>query len=262
VTSIADTVRSELRAAGDPERARGTARFFKAGPGGYADGDRFLGVPVPVQRRIARRYAREVTLDDVALLLRGGWHEERLTALLILVERFRRAPAGERAEIVQLYLANTARVNNWDLVDSSAPYLLGQWLLGSAGAAGSGDRIPAGAPGAGPEMSPGAGPEILHRLAGSSLVWDRRIAMLATFAFVRAGDNGPTLALAERLVDDPHDLVRKAVGWMLREVGNRDREAAERFLREHCRTMPRVALRYAIEKFPPELRRAYLDGTV
>ena len=230
-------IRADLAAAADPERAVGMARYFQVRPGGYGEGDRFLGIGVPVQRRIARRHAATTPLEDVEALLTSPLHEERLTALFVLVQRFGTADVGERQRIVDLYLRCRSHVSNWDLVDASAPYLLGPWLL---------DRDRA----------------VLDELAASPSVWDRRIAVMATFALVRAGEFGPTLYLADRLLDDPHDLVHKAVGWMLREIGDRDRALAEEFLASRYRRMPRTMLRYAIEKYPPERRRGYLAGTV
>ncbi|MGY1622139.1 DNA alkylation repair protein [Geodermatophilus sp. SYSU D00965] len=229
----AAVIRGELAAAADPERAEGMARYFQARPGGYGEGDRFLGIGVPVQRRVARRHAATTSLAEVEALLRSPLHEERLTALFVLVERFGRAGADERREVVGLYLRCRAHVDNWDLVDASAPYLLGD-----------------------------VEPAVLDELAASASVWDRRIAVMATFAGIRAGRFGPTLHLADRLLADPHDLVHKAVGWMLREVGNRDRAVAEQFLAPRYRRMPRTMLRYAIERYPPDRRRAYLAGEV
>jgi len=235
--TVIDEVRAELAAAADPARAVAGARYLQTGVGGYAEGDRVLGVPVPAQRAVVRRHWRAVPFGDVVDLLQSPWHEERLTALLLLVRKFEAGGPDERRTIVEVYLASTARVNNWDLVDSSAPYLLGAWLL---------DRDSA----------------VLDRLAGSPLVWDRRIAILATFAFIRADRFERSLELAERLLRDEHDLIHKAVGWMLREIGNRDRAVEEAFLARHYTQMPRTMLRYAIEKFAPDRRAAYLTGSV
>ncbi|MDG4759096.1 DNA alkylation repair protein [Micromonospora sp. WMMD710] len=228
-------VRRELARLADPLRAEASSRFLQMTPGGYGEGDRTIGVRVPDQRRVAARYWRDLSLVDTADLLRDGVHEERLTSLLILVRKYAKGDEEERDRIFRLVLANTAHINNWDLVDSSAPYIVGPWLLDK-------DR------------------SVLDRLAGSALVWDRRIAIMATFAFIRAGDFRWTFRLADQLLHDPHDLVQKAVGWMLREVGNRDRTAEEEFLAGRHRVMPRVMLRYAIEKFEPERRRHYLSG--
>ena len=230
-------VRHELARLVDPRRAEASSRFLQMVPGGYGEGDTAIGVSVPDQRRVAARYWRDLSLAETAELLTSGVHEERLTSLLILVRRFTRADETERGQIFDIVLANTRHIDNWDLVDSSAPYIVGPWLIDR-------DR------------------SVLDRLAGSSLVWDRRIAVMATFAFIRAGDFDWTFRLADRLLRDPHDLVHKAVGWMLREVGNRDRAAEEEFLARHYRAMPRVMLRYAIEKFEPQRRAEYLSGVV
>jgi 3-methyladenine DNA glycosylase AlkD len=235
VTAV-DDVRADLAAAADPARAAGLSRYLQVLPGGYGEGDELLGVPVPVQRRIAGRHWRGMSPSDAGVLLRSPVHEERLTAVFVLVRQFRSGGEDVRREVVELVLANTDRLDNWDLVDSCAPYVLGPYLAGR-------DRA------------------VLDRLAASERVWDRRIAVMATFAFIRAGEFEPTLRLARRLLSDPHDLVHKAVGWMLREIGNRDRGAEERFLDEHAPAMPRVMLRYAIEKFPPHRRRHYLART-
>ncbi|SEO76322.1 DNA alkylation repair protein [Trujillonella endophytica] len=236
----AAAIRAELAELADDARAAGMARYFQVRPGGYGEGDRFLGIAVPPQRAIARRHAAGTSLADVDDLFGSPWHEERLTALFVLVRRFEKADDGERARIVELYLARRDRVDNWDLVDASAPYLLGPWLL---------DRGELDGP-------------LLDELAGSDSVWDRRIAVMATFAGVRAGHPEATLRIADRLLTDPADLVHKAVGWMLREVGNRDPARAEAFLGPRYARMPRTMLRYAIERFPAERRRDYLAGRV
>lgn len=233
--TLAD-LRADLAARADPRRAEGVARYLRMVPGGYGEGDTALGIPVPEQRAVAGRYWRDLTLAETAELLADGVHEERLTAVFVLVRKFDRADAGERDRIVGTMLANLDHLDNWDLVDSSAPYLLGPWLLDR-------DR------------------GVLDRLAGSAVVWERRTAVLATLAFIRAGEFDWTFRLAERLLPDPHDLVHKAVGWMLREVGKRDRAAEEDFLARHYRRMPRTMLRYAIERFAPARRTAYLTGT-
>lgn len=230
-------VRRELAGLADPRRAEQVSRFLQMVPGGYGEGDRAIGVTVPDQRRVAGRYWRELSLAETTKLLTSGVHEERLTSLFVLVRKFTKEDEDERGRIFSIVLAHTDHINNWDLVDSSAPYIVGPWLIDR-------DR------------------SVLDRLAGSALVWDRRIAVMATFAFIRAGEFQWTFRLGERLLRDPHDLVHKAVGWVLREVGNRDRAAAEEFLARHHRAMPRVMLRYAIEKFAPQRRAEYLSGTV
>ncbi|MGY0002630.1 DNA alkylation repair protein [Micromonospora sp. I033] len=228
-------IRRDLASLADPGRAEGSSRFLQMVPGGYGEGDTAIGVSVPDQRRVAARYWRDLSLAETARLLTSDVHEERLTSLFILVRKFAKGDEEERGRIFATVLANTGHINNWDLVDSSAPYIVGPWLIDK-------DR------------------SVLDRLAGSSIVWDRRIAVMATFAFIRAGDFSWTFRLSERLLHDPHDLVHKAVGWMLREVGNRDRAAEEEFLARRYRVMPRVMLRYAIEKFEPQRRREYLSG--
>jgi 3-methyladenine DNA glycosylase AlkD len=227
-------IEARLHALGKPADAAFLQGFFRTGPGEYGEGDRFLGIRVPVLRKLAREL-RGLPLDDAAALLRSAWHEARLLALLVLVDAYARGDAEAREAVYRLYLASTRHINNWDLVDTSAPHVVGAHLMG-------GDR------------------SILDDLARSKSLWERRIAILATQHFIRRGDFGTTLRIAEVLVDDGHDLIHKAVGWMLREVGNRDRAAEEAFLRRHHRTMPRTMLRYAIEKFPPELRQRYLRG--
>ena len=228
-------VRRDLRAEANADDAVNLQRFFKTGPGQYGAGDRFLGVRVPALRRLARAH-RDLPLPDALEMLASKWHEERLLAIVLLVDRYRRADATGKQAVYDAYLANTRYVNNWDLVDASAPYIVGAHLDPN-------------------------GTSLLDRLAGSANVWERRIAILATFHGIKQREFTPALRMAERLVGDEHDLIHKAVGWMLREIGNRDRATEEAFLRKHCRTMPRTMLRYAIEKFPEPLRRRYLDGS-
>lgn len=230
----ADAVRAELRQRGDPEVAAILQRFFKTGPGQYGEGDRFLGLKVPVVRGVVRAY-RGLPFEQACVLLDSAFHEERLAGLLFLVYRFARGDTTERQRIYDFYLASADRINNWDLVDCSAEHIVGGHLF---------DR----------SHRP------LFALARSASVWERRIALLATFHFIRRGRFDTTLALAERLRDDPHDLIHKAAGWMLREVGKRDRAAEETFLDRHAPHMPRTMLRYAIERFPEALRRRYLTA--
>jgi 3-methyladenine DNA glycosylase AlkD len=230
-----DAVTQALRTAANPEKAAFFPRFFKAGPGGYAEGDQFIGVTVPAQRIIAKTYGQAATLADAEFLLHSPIHEERLTALFILVLKFKKGTESEQAAIHNLYLANTAYVNNWDLVDSSAPYIVGPYLQNR-------DKT------------------ILERLAKSKLLWDRRIAMLATAHYIKQRDYEWPLRIINLLVNDSHDLIHKAVGWMLREIGKRDREVLVKFLAAHYRTMPRTTLRYAIEHFDASTRARYLKG--
>jgi 3-methyladenine DNA glycosylase AlkD len=219
----------------DPRVAQASRWFFKTAPGDYGHGDRFLGIRVPMLRKLAREY-RAAPIAVAVALLRSPWHEERLLALLILVQRYSRGSERERQRIYAEYLKHVPKhVNNWDLVDSSAHHIVGAHLVER-------DRA------------------VLYDLARSPHLWCRRVAIIATLWLIRRNSFGDTLALAQILLDDEHDLIHKAVGWMLREVANRDRVAAERFLKRHFRRMPRTMLRYAIEKLPARTRRAYLTG--
>jgi 3-methyladenine DNA glycosylase AlkD len=210
-------------------------RFFKTGPGEYGEGARFLGLTVPRVRAIARPY-HDLALPDALWLLENEWHEVRLAALMILVAQFRGGDATVRRRIYRAYLARIALINNWDLVDSSAADIVGGWLLAHRS-----------------DLA------VLRRLAADRRLWARRIAIIATFAFVREGEPGPTIALARLLRHDSHDLIHKAVGWMLREVGKRvDRRVLRGFLDRHAHDMPRTMLRYAIEHLPAAQRQRYL----
>ena len=228
------TLRKELRHQASAERAAGSQRFFKTGPGEYSEGDQFLGLSVPQTRALVPQ-TDALSEDDVLTLLHSEWHEERLIALFILIRRFGKARKNEPAQqhLIDLYLANTRWINNWDLVDTSAPHLLGAWLLKR-------DR------------------SVLDRLAASASLWEQRISVLTTQAFIRAGDFADTLRLCERFLPHPHDLMHKACGWMLREVGNRDERMLRSFLDQHVANMPRTMLRYAIEKLPETDRKGYL----
>lgn len=232
----ADDARARLHALASPEHAATLQRYFKTGKGQYADGDRFIGVRVPAIRSLVRELTM-LPLGDVKKLLTSKIHEERLLALLVMVRQYQRGGEGLRQRLFEMYLANTRHINNWDLVDTSAEHIIGAHIA-------DGDR------------------SVLERLARSESLWERRMAALATFHFIRKGDFGDTLRIAEMLLDDDEDLIHKGVGWMLREVGQRDRAREERFLRVHYRRMPRTMLRYAIEKFPEELRMGYLRGEV
>jgi 3-methyladenine DNA glycosylase AlkD len=229
----AESVQQALADLADPAIAEHSQRFFKTGPGEYGEGDQFRGIRVPVQRTVARQFDR-LPLDEAGRLLRSPFHEDRLTALLILVRQFGRKGV-DRQTIYDLYLRNTAFINNWDLVDSSAPQIVGGFLADKPRA-------------------------ILNGLARSDSLWERRIAIMATMYFIKLGQFDDTLRLARVLLDDREDLIHKAVGWMLREVGNRNLAVEEAFLAETYQTMPRTMLRYAIEKFPEDKRKAYLAG--
>ena len=229
-------IQKRIRALGNQEIARHSQRFFKTAEGEYGEGDRFLGIRVPVLRKLAKQH-RGISLETVFQLLSSEFHEERLFSLLILVLQFFRGNEEERQTIYERYLKNTRFINNWDLVDSSAGQIVGAYLLERS-------RDP------------------LYRLARSKNLWERRISIIATFYFIKRNDVDDTLKLSEILKQDPEDLIQKAVGWMLREIGNRNRATEERFLSKHYREMPRTMLRYAIEKFPEDKRQAYLKGKV
>ena len=219
----------------DPERAAFIAPYFGISPGGYGEGDVLMGMPVPDQRRVARAY-RDAPLAACAELLESEVHEHRFVALAILRHQFERGTTDEREAIAELYLERRARVNNWDLVDASAPYLLA-------------DRV---------RESPR---ELIDPLLSSPVVWDRRIAILSTFSLIRAGSFSETLGAAARLLRDEHDLMHKATGWMLREVGKRDPGALRAFLSAHAASMPRTALRYSIERLPKAERARWMQAT-
>jgi 3-methyladenine DNA glycosylase AlkD len=227
-------VRREVRALSDPERARNLQRFFKTGPGEYGEGDRFLGLTVPMIRGVANRF-ETLPLEDARALLASRYHEERLLALLLLVRQYERGDDSRRTEVFRLYMENLRYVNNWDLVDLSAPGIVGRQLR-------TGDR------------------KLLDGMARSPVLWERRIAVLATFEWIREGDVKDALRIAALLVSDQEDLIHKAVGWMLREMGKRDLEAERRFLRKYAHVMPRTMLRYAIERFPEAERKRWLKA--
>ncbi len=228
----AQQCQTRLRSLGKPADAAFLAGYFKTGPGEYGDGDLFIGVRVPMIRKVAKEF-KSLPLGEVVRLLRAKIHEERLAALLILVLQTTKTDAETRKRVYDLYLANTKYINNWDLADLSAPQLVGAYLNDNS-------RRP------------------LYRLAKSSWLWDRRISILASFHFIRHGDVNDTLRIAEMLLTDREDLIHKAVGWMLREVGKRDQAVLEDFLKEHCQAMPRTMLRYAIERLPEKKRRTYM----
>jgi 3-methyladenine DNA glycosylase AlkD len=230
----AATIMKQLRAAATRDKATVLARFFKTGPGQYGEGDRFLGVTVPGQRGIAKQ-ARDLPFTEVEKLLGSPYHEARLTGFLVLTYAFERADEARRREIHAFTLAQRAAMNNWDLVDVIAPVIIGGWLLERPA-----DR------------------KLLRKFAKSTDLWERRIAIVSTLAFIRAGEFADTLAISEMLLGDRHDLIHKATGWMLREVGKRDVTVLRGFLGEHAARMPRTALRYAIERLPEAERRAWL----
>lgn len=232
----AKAVHQQLLSLANPEIAKHSQRFFKTGAGEYGEGDQFLGIRVPVLRQQVTRY-QKLPNDEVIRLLQSPFHEERLFALLVWVKQFQKAPEEEQAHLYELYLRLTQFINNWDLVDSSAYQIVGAFLEGK-------DRQP------------------IYPLAQSPSLWERRIAMMATFQWIRNHDFEDALAIAKLLLHDNEDLIHKAVGWMLREIGKRDLETEKAFLKAHYQEMPRTMLRYAIEKFPKSERQRYLKGLV
>jgi 3-methyladenine DNA glycosylase AlkD len=229
-------VQKELRALASPETARILQGFFKTGKGQYGEGDIFLGIKVPPLRALAKRYP-ETDLGTIATLLESRFHEERFLSLLLLMQRYQHSTDNGKAAVYDLYLNHTNRINSWDLVDVSAPHIVGRHLQ---------------------ERSR----KVLHKLARSPMLWERRIAIISTLHFIRLHDFDDTLRIAGILLQDEHDLMHKAVGWMLREVGKRDLASEETFLKQHYRSMPRTMLRYAIERFAEPKRRNYLHGKV
>ena len=230
-----EQLKKEIQDLKNPEQAKILQKFFKTGEGEYAEGDIFLGIKVPVQRVIVKKYFH-LNFQEIQQLLDNKIHEYKLIALLILIEKYKKAKKDklERRKIFEFYLKNTKNINNWDLVDLSAPQILGDFLQKE-------------------------GTEILTHLANSKNLWERRIAIISTYPFIKKRRFGETLAISEILINDTHDLIHKAVGWMLREVGKRDLAAEEKFLKKHYQQMPRTMLRYAIEKFPKEKRKSYLQ---
>ncbi len=230
----AAAVKRETSALRDPERARFLQGFFRTGPGEYAEGDRLLGLTVPDQRQIARAY-RELPLGELEKLLQSPFHEHRLIALIVLVKQHERALTDERkAELHRFYLDHLSGINNWDLVDSSAATLVGEHIAENK--------------------------ELLEELTRSSTLWHRRIAIVSTFAELRAGRTALTFRVAEQLLSDKHDLIHKAVGWLLREAGKRSQPELLQFLRAHYARLPRTTLRYAIERLDPVDRKRWLTG--
>ena len=227
----------QLKKLANPKKAIGVARFFKTGKGEYGEGDMFLGITVP-QIRIVAKQCKDLSLKEMEKLLQSKIHEERLLALIILVNQFKKADEDKQKQIFDLYLSNTKYINNWDLVDVSAEYIVGGYLI---------DRSKT----------------ILKTLAQSKLLWERRIAIIATFQFIKQKQHEHTFIIAKILLRDDHDLIHKAVGWMLREVGKRISEAIEEtFLQQHYQQMPRTMLRYAIERFEEKKRKKYLNGSI
>ena len=231
----ASQISKSLKALSDPIIAEHSQRFFKTAEGEYGEGDRFLGIRVPVIRQQVRKFSG-VSLAEIKKLLKSSYHEERLCALLLLVDKYAKGSDKEKEVVFNLYLANTDYINNWDLVDTSAPYIVGDFLEHK-------DKSP------------------LYKMAESDSLWERRIAIMSTFYLIRSDHFETTLDIAEQLLHDEEDLIHKAVGWMLREVGKRDKDIETAFLDKYYLEMPRTMLRYAIEKFPQTERQKYLKGT-
>lgn len=232
----AEDMRKRLRELEDPDKAKILQRFFKTGPGAYGEGDLFLGIPVPRLRKVSKE-CDAMAMGEVEALLKSSVHEERLLALLILIRKYDREDESGKKSIYTLYLKSTRWINNWDLVDLSAPNIVGDFLMRRS-------RKP------------------LYRLARSPVLWNRRVAILATFRFIKERQFDDTLGIGEILLRDKEDLIQKAVGWMLREVGKRDPIVQEAFLKEHYKQMPRTMLRYAIERFPAAKRALFMKGGI
>jgi 3-methyladenine DNA glycosylase AlkD len=229
-------IRKKLRRLGNKQRAKVSRRFFKTGPGEYGEGDVFLGIKVPELRKLAKEY-QDLTTKEIKQLLKSPTHEERLLALLILVRTYSKGNETTKKGIYELYLKNTKFINNWDLVDGSAEYIVGDFLMDKS-------KKP------------------LYSLAKSSDLWERRISIMSTFHFIKRHEFSQTLKISRILLSDEEDLIHKAVGWMLREVGKRHLPTEEKFLREHYKKMPRTMLRYAIKRFPESKRQRYLRGSM
>ena len=229
----AKDVKQKLKSLASPDVAKSSMRFFKVGQGQYGEGDIFIGIKVPTLRTVSREF-RSLPLEEVRSLLNSPIHEERHLALMILVLQVAKCDDAYRRSAFDFYLENTKFINNWDLVDCSAPHIVGGYLLDKS-------RKP------------------LFQLTKSKLLWERRIAIVSTQHFIRNNDFADTLTISEKLLNDEEDLIHKASGWMLREVGQKAQTVLEAFLDQHAAAMPRTMLRYAIEKFPPEQRRAYLQ---
>ena len=229
-------ITKRLRTLGDKDHAGVSRKFFKTGPGEYGEGDFFIGIKVPALRKLAKEYT-DLSIKEIKATLQSRYHEQRLLALLVMVAQFTKGDRNKKKDIYSLYLKNTKFINNWDLVDTSAHYIVGPYLEDKS-------RKP------------------LYELARSESIWERRIAMMSTFHYIRNNDFTDALKIAGILLQDPEDLIHKAVGWMLREIGKRRLEAEETFLKAHYKKMPRTMLRYAIEKFPEPKRKRYLKGTI
>ena len=225
---LTKTITKKLQALSDAEKREIFPKFFKAGKGEYGEGDRFLGVTVPNIRAIAKLH-KDISIEEIRELIQSEWHEVRLCALIIMVEKSKKKDEALRKELFNLYLSQTKRINNWDLVDLSCRFIIGEYLLDKSR-------------------------DILYHLAQSPLLWDNRIAIVSTYAFIRKGQLEDTYALSDLMMHHPHDLMHKAIGWMLREAGKRNPERLYDYVMSHRADMPRTMLRYAIEKFSPKER--------
>jgi 3-methyladenine DNA glycosylase AlkD len=232
-----EQIQKELKKYINKSKADHYPKFFQAYEGGYGEGDKFIGVTVPNQRKIAKKYFEEIALKDVEKLLQNDIHEYRQTALFILTYAYEKADKIKKKKIIDIYLSNTDYINNWDLVDSSAYKILGDYLLNK-------DK------------------KLLYELANSSNMWEQRLAIIATFKFIKKGNYEDTIKISKLLLDHKHDLIHKAVGWMLREVGKKDYDIEYGFLVKHYKNMPRTMLRYSIEKFDEEVRQKFLKGKI
>ncbi len=231
-------IQDELKKLENPEKAKSCQKFFQTYKGGYGEGDQFWGVSVPRQRAIAKKFFKEISLQESGLLLSSKYHEERLTAVFILVLKYQKAKTeDEKQKVVNTYLNNIEGVNNWDIVDSSAHKILGPYLIDK-------DK------------------SLLYELLDSENLWKQRIAIIATYHFISKNKYDDTIKMAKMMLPHKHDLIHKAVGWMLREVGKRDFNTEYTFLKKHYKAMPRTMLRYAIEKFDEELRQQFLIGSI
>lgn len=229
-------IRKEIKKQANPKQAIILQRFFKTGIGEYGEGDIFYGIKVPVQRTIAKKF-NELSLDDLKVIINSKVHEERLIAAFILIDQYKKGDEKKRKMVFDFYLKNRKGINNWDLVDLSAPKIVGMHLIDKE-------------------------KDLLYKFAVSKDLWEKRIAIISTQTFIREHFFEDTLKISEILLQDKHDLIHKAVGWMLREIGNRDIETEEEFLKKHYKKMPRTMLRYAIEKFPEKKRKDYLQGRI
>ncbi len=231
-------IKRDLRKHSNKIKAETAKKFFKTGKGQYGEGDIFLGVPNPEQRTIAKNATGRISIEDIQKLLDSKIHEERFTALLLLSEKYKNSNENDKKTIFDFYIKNAKKVNNWDLVDLSAPTIIGDFLLQKQNR------------------------KILIKLAKSNNLWEKRIAIVSTFTFIKNGQFDDTIKISKILLDDSHDLIHKAVGWMLREVGKRNDCLLKKFLKNNYPNLPRTTLRYAIERFPKDLRKRFLDGNL